>query len=120
MRLRAKKLLAERANPNYVFHHKTKGKPKMRLSPTEKRVFDAIPPVGIPALSLSNLVGINLRRTYKYLRKLREKKLAFALRTRRTYELTAQGKEILRIIDEIEKSAVYSLNIAVPIPQRVS
>jgi DNA-binding HxlR family transcriptional regulator len=50
MRLRAKKLLAERANPHYVFYHKAKGKPKMRLSPTEKRVFDAIPQAGIPAV----------------------------------------------------------------------
>ena len=120
MRLRTKKLLAERANSPYVFYHKAKGRPKMRLSPTEKKVFDLIPQMGIPGRSLSSLVGINLRRTYKYLHKLREKKLVFALRTKRTYELTAQGREILRIIDEIEKLAASSLKMPVPIPQRIS
>jgi predicted transcriptional regulator len=92
----------------------------MRLSPTEKRVFDAIPQVGIPVHSLSSIAGINLRRTYKYLRKLREKKLVFALKTKRTYELTAQGREILKIIDQIEKLAASSLNMPVPVPQQIS
>ena len=120
MRLRTKELLAERTNRHYVFYHKAKRKPKMRLSPTEKRVFDAIPPVGISAFSLSNLAEIRLRRTYKYLRKLREKKLAFVLRTKRIYELTTHGTKILRSIDEIEKLAASPLNMPVPIPKRVS
>jgi predicted transcriptional regulator len=120
MRLRAKRLLAERADSHYVFYHRAKGRPKMRLSPTEKRVFDAIPQIGIPAHSLPGIVGINLRRTYKYLRKLREKKLVFALKTKRTYELTAQGREILKIIDQIEKLAASSLNMPVPVPQQIS
>jgi predicted transcriptional regulator len=120
MRLRAKRLLAERANSHHVFYHKAKGRPRMRLSPTEKRVFDAIPQIGIQVHSLSIIVGINLRRTYKYLRKLREKKLVFALKTKRTYELTAQGREILKIIDQIEKLAASSLNMPVPVPQQIS
>jgi predicted transcriptional regulator len=120
IRLRVKRLLAERPNSHYVFYQKAKGRPKMRLSPTERRVFDAIPQVGIPVNPLSSVVGINLRRTYKYLRRLREKKLVFALRTKRTYELTAQGRELLKTIDRIEKIADSSLNIPVPIPQQTS
>jgi predicted transcriptional regulator/ribosomal protein L31E len=86
----------------------------MRLSPTEKRVFNLIPQMGIPGRSLSSLVGINLRRSYKYLHKLREKNFVFALRTKRTYELTAQGREILRIIDEIEKLRIDFSKIITP------
>jgi len=120
MRLRARGLLAERPHSNYVFYHKAKGKPKMRLSPTEKRVFDAIPQDGIAVCSLSSAVGTNIRRTYKYLRRLREKKLVFALKSMRTYELTARGKEIVSILDEIEKLAASSLSMPVPIPQQIS
>jgi predicted transcriptional regulator len=60
-------------------------------------------------------VGINIRRTYKYLRRLRDKKLVFALKARRTYELTVQGREILDVLEQIEKIAESSLNVPVPI-----
>jgi len=115
MRLRARGLLAKSSRTDYVFYHKVKGKPKMKLSQTEKRVFDAIPQVGIPVRQLSRTLGINVRRTYKYLRRLREKKLVFALKIHRTYELTFQGREILNILDEIENLAFSLLNVPVPI-----
>jgi len=115
MRLRARGLLIKSPRRDYVFYHRVKGRPRVRLSPTEKRVFDMIPHVGIPVRQLSNVVGINLRRTYKYLRRLREKKLVFALKVRRTYELTVQGREIVNILDEIEKLALSSLNVPVPV-----
>jgi len=92
----------------------------MRLSPTEKRVFDAIPQDGIAVDSLSSVVGINVRRTFKYLRRLRMKKLVFALKTRRTYELTVQGREIVNILDEIEKLVASFFNVVAPMPQRLS
>jgi len=115
MRLRARGLLVKSPRTNYVFYHRVKDKPEMRLSPTEERVFDAILQAGIPVRQLSKLVGINLRRTFKYLRRLREKKLVFALKVQRTYELTVRGREIVNMLDEIEKLAFSSLNIQVPI-----
>jgi len=115
MRLRARGLLAKSSRSDYVFYHKVKGKPNISLSPTEKRVFDAIPQAGIPVRQLSNVVGISLRRTFKYLRRLREKKLVFALKVRRTYELTVQGQEIVKILNEIENLALSSLKVPVPI-----
>jgi len=115
MRLRAKGLLAEKPRSNYVLYHRVKGKLRMPLSPTEKRVFEAIPQTGIAIRSLSSAVGINIRRTFKYLHRLREKKLVFALKTRRTYELTVQGRDIANILDEIEKLAESSLNVPVPV-----
>jgi len=120
MRLRVKGLLAKRAHSYYVFYHKAQGKPKTHLSATEKRVFDAIPQTGIAVRSLSRAVGINIRRTYKYLHRLRQKKLVFALKTKRTYELTVQGREIVSTLDNIEKLATSSLKTPLPIPQRVS
>jgi len=115
MRLRARGLLIKSPRTDYVFYHKVNNKPRMKLSPTEERVFNAIPQAGVPVRQLSILVGINLRRTYKYLRKLRAKKLVFALRMHRTYELTVQGQEIVKILDEIEKLALSSLNAPVSI-----
>jgi len=115
MRLRARGLLVKSSRTDYVFYHRVKGKPKMKLSPTEKRVFDAIPQAGISVREISKAVGINLRRTFKYLRRLREKKLVFAIRLSRTYELTVQGREIVNILDEMEKLALSSLNVPVPI-----
>jgi len=115
MRLRARGLLVKGPRTDNVFYHRVKGKPRMRLSPTEKRVFDAIPQLGISVRQLSKVVGINLRRTFKYLRRLREKKLVFALKVHRTYELTVQGREIMNILDEMEKLALSSLNVPVPI-----
>jgi len=114
MRLRARGLLVKSPRRDYVFYHRAKGKPKMKLSPTEKRVFDAIPQAGIPVRQLSSVVDISLRRTFKYLRRLREKKLVFALRMPRTYELTVQGREIVNILDEIENLAFSSMKVPVP------
>ena len=117
-RLRIRGLLTQSTHSDYVFYHRIKGRPKTALSPTEKRVFNSIPLSGIPARQLAKEVGITLRRTYKYLRRLREKKLVFALKTRRTYELTIKGKEIASLLDEIAKLATASLNRPVSMIQR--
>jgi predicted transcriptional regulator len=85
------------------------------LSPTEKRIFKAIPKTGIPARSLSREVGINLRRTYKYLRRLRDKKLVFALKMPRTYELTQSGTEIAKLLEEATRLTMTSLSTPVPV-----
>lgn len=115
MRLKARGLLIKSPRTDYVFYHRVKDKPKMEFSPTEKRVFDAIPQAGIPVRQLSRVVGINLRRTFKYLGRLKEKKLVFSLKVQRTYELTVQGREIVNKLDEIEKLALSSFNILVTI-----
>lgn len=102
MRLRTQGLLqAEKAHGEYVFYHKAKGTPKTNLSPTEKRMFNIIPPEGISTSQLSKEAKITVRRTYKYLLRLRQKKLVFALKSPRTYQLTEKGKEIAAILDEV-------------------
>jgi len=118
MRLRTRGLLNEGLHGEYVFYNKIKGKPKASLSPTEKRIFDIIPLDGISARQLSAQAKITLRRTYKYLRRLREKKLVFALKKPRTYSLTTQGRETAALLDEVERLSSSALSTPMPIPQR--
>jgi len=120
MRLRRKGLIANKSSGDYVFYHKAKKRATAGLSPTEKKVLEAIPDVGVAARTLSKNVGITLRRTYKYLRRLRTKKLVFALRMRKTYELTPQGTEIAVALDDIAKLASESLSTPITALQRSS
>jgi predicted transcriptional regulator len=114
LRLRHRGLLTK-TRLDYVFYHRIKGKPKMKLSSTEKRVFNSIPLTGISAHQLTKEVRITLRRTYKYLRRLREKKIVFALKMHRTYELTINGKEIASVLDKMAKLTTDSLNLPISI-----
>jgi predicted transcriptional regulator len=95
--------LAKKDNRNsYIFHFRTKRNiKKEKLSTTEKRVYKNIPEEGITTKALVNKTNISLRRTYKYLRKLRGKKLAFRRRRPKTYTLTTEGTQIARFLENI-------------------
>jgi DNA-binding HxlR family transcriptional regulator/predicted transcriptional regulator len=114
-RLRKRRLITKNPSSEYVFYHKIKDQPKIKLSPTEKRIFEAIPKAGISARDLSKEVGINLRRTYKYLRRLRDNELVFALRMPRTYELTQSGTEIAQLLEEVARWTMASLSTPIPV-----
>lgn len=120
IRLRRRGLIAKNHSGEYVFYHRVEKRRVAGLSPTEKRVFEAIPDEGIPARMLSKEVGITLRRTYKYLRRLKLKKLILKLRVQKTYELTSQGMEIAVALDEIMKLASQSLSVPIPVSQHSS
>jgi len=106
MRLRTKGILQlEKIHEDYVFYTKAKGKPKSALSPTEKRILDILPTQGVAARQLSKEAGITLRRTYKYLRRLRERQLVFALKKPRTYKLTDKGQEIAKVLRDVSNLA---------------
>lgn len=103
-RLHAANLIAKNNENNYVFYFRTKREPqKEKLSPTEKRVHQSIPEGGITAEELTNNADISLRRTYKYLRRLRGKKLAFKRRRLKVYALTEEGAQIARLLGRIHK-----------------
>ena len=114
MRLRRRGLIVKKSGGDYVFYHKVKKRAVAGLSPTEKRTFEALPDAGVSARTLSKNVGITLRRTYKYLRRLRAKKMVFALRIQKTYQLTPQGMEIAFVLDEMAKLASQSLSPPIP------
>jgi DNA-binding HxlR family transcriptional regulator len=112
-RLREGGMIAKNQSPNYVFYFKTKKEPNVTFSPTEKRVYEAIPETGIPARALSKEVGISLRRTYKYIRRLTRKRLIFARKQPRTYELTSFGREIAACLKEMSKLVSSALQYSV-------
>jgi len=96
-------LATKSKTPDYVFYFRTKKVPKRAFSPTEKKIYEIIPDVGISARELSKEIGINLRRTYKYLRRLRKRRLVFTRKKPRTYELTASGMELTNFLEETAK-----------------
>jgi len=94
-RLQRSELIQTSKEKNYIFFFRTKRNTSLeKLSPTEERVYQDIPDEGIYAGKLSNKSGISLRRTYKYIRKLKGKKLVFERRKPLTYSLTARGLRV--------------------------
>lgn len=101
-RLQDLKLIVNNFPSDRVFYFHTKrGSSLERLSPTQRRVCDAIPQAGIPARELARVAGINLRRVYKYLRNLRGKKLVFRREKPIRYELTEAGRPIAEFLEDI-------------------
>jgi len=101
-RLQKANLITKEDENNYIFYFRSKRNPGMeRLSSTEKRVHENIPDEGITAEKLAEKTNISLRRTYKYLRKLRGKKLAFKRKQPKTYALTSEGT---RFAETLEKT----------------
>lgn len=101
-RLQKRELIFNNSPSDRVFYFRTKRALSLeRLSSTQKRICDAIPQAGISARHLSKVVCINLRRTYKYLRSLRGKKLVFRRYVPIRYELTMKGRAIAEVLEEI-------------------
>ncbi len=102
-RLIEKGLVTRSGTSEYVFYFRTKKVPKKPFSPTEKRVYKSIPEVGTSARELSEMLSINMRRTYKYLRRLRKRRLVFTRKKPRTYELAPSGTKLADFLEEIAK-----------------
>jgi predicted transcriptional regulator len=97
---------------HYIFFFPTKRSPNgSNLSCTERRVYENIPAEGICARKLAENAGISLRRTYKYLRKLKGKKLVFTRKKPTAYALTAKGTQTAIILEAIHKLAVEASTI---------
>lgn len=101
-RLLDRGLVVNNSPSDRVFYFRTKRALSLeRLSLTQKRICDAIPQAGISARELSRVVGINLRRVYKYLRGLRGKKLVFRRNVPVRFKLTVRGRSVAEFLDEI-------------------
>ena len=89
---------------DYIFFFRSKRDPsKETLSETERKIYDSIPNDGISAGRLSQETGLSMRRTYKYLRGLKGKKLVFIRRTPKAYCLTYRGKMLASVLEELEE-----------------
>jgi predicted transcriptional regulator len=109
-RLQKAALAETSTEKDYIFFFKTKRDPDgSDFSPTEKRVYQGIPEEGISARKLAKKAGISLRRTYKYLRKLKGKKLVFTRKRPASYSITAKGLKIGIMLEEMHNLATEAL-----------
>ncbi len=98
-RLREVGLIETPQERDYIFFFRSKRDPtKESLALTEKRVYYAITLEGISARKLSKETSLSMRRTYKYLRGLKGKKLVFIRRTPKIYALTDKGEKLAVIL----------------------
>ncbi len=98
-RLKTSDLIETPTDRDYVFFFRSKRDPrKESLAHTEKKVYKNIPDDGIPARKLAKKTDISLRRTYKYLRGLKGKKLVFTRKTPKVYTLTRKGEKLAQLI----------------------
>lgn len=100
-RLQSRNLIAKSDLSGRVYYFKTKRRPTRKLSPTEMKIFKALPKEGISAKDLQEKVGVNIRRIYKYLRRLRYKRHVKKGEKIALYNITDAGR-----------SLVQSLNVA--------
>jgi predicted transcriptional regulator len=103
-RLKSTGLIRTPQERDYVFFFKSKrDQTKETLTATEAEVYNNIAPEGISAKKLAQKTGLSLRRTYKYLRGLKGKKLVFARKTPKTYALTEKGERLAWLLNELNK-----------------
>jgi len=103
-RLRSAGLIETPMERNYIFFFKSKRDPnKENFTLTERRIYDAIPNEGISAGKLAQETGLSIRRTYKYLRGLKGKKLVFIRKTPKAYGLTCKGEKLASVLQELQQ-----------------
>lgn len=109
-RLQKAALAETSTEKDYIFFFTTKRDPnESGFSPTERRVYENIPKEGISARKLAKEAGISLRRTYKYLRKLKGKKLVFTRKRPASYSITARGVKIGAMLEAMHNLAAEAL-----------
>jgi DNA-binding HxlR family transcriptional regulator/predicted transcriptional regulator len=103
-RLRSVGLIETPNERDYIFFFKSKRDPnKETLTATEQKIYDTIPNGGISAGKLAKETGLSTRRTYKYLRGLKGKKLIFIRRTPKAYGLTSKGEMLASVLQELQQ-----------------
>jgi len=103
-RLRSVRLIRTPKDRSYIFFFKSKRDPnKDNLADTEKRVYDAVTYEGISAGNLARKTGLCMRITYRYVRRLKGKKLVFTRRTPKVYGLTCKGRKLVQVIRELQQ-----------------
>jgi predicted transcriptional regulator len=106
--------LAKTSEENgYVYFFKTKrDSAKERVSATERRLYENILTDGVSAPDLAEKTKISLRRTYKYIRRLKGKKLVFSRRRPKSYSLTAEGVQFTVRLEGVGKLVEEALATA--------
>ena len=103
-RLRSVGLIETPEERDYIFFFKSKRDPgKETFTDTERKVYDNLPTEGISAGKLAKETELSMRRTYKYLRGLKGKKLVFIRKTPKAYGLTCKGEMLASVLQELQK-----------------
>ncbi len=103
-RLRSAGLLETPEERDYIFFFRSKRDPsKEAFTTTERKVYDTIPSDGISAGKLARETGLSMRRTYKYLRGLKGKKLVFVRKTPKAYGLTCKGEMLASVLQGLHE-----------------
>ncbi len=112
-RLKTSALIETPEERDYIFFFKSKRDlSKETLSSTETKVYGNIPDEGIPAQKLAQKTDLSVRRTYKYLRGLKGKKLVFARKTPKTHSLTDKGERLAWLLNELHKLVDETLSFS--------
>ena len=103
-RLRSVGLVETPEERDYIFFFKSKRDPgKETFTDTERKIYEAISADGISAGKLAKETGLSMRRTYKYLRGLKGKKLVFVRKTPKAYGLTCKGESLAEILQGLQE-----------------
>ncbi len=103
-RLRSVGLIETPEERDYIFFFKSKRDPnKETFSETEYKVYEAIGPEGVSAGKLAKETRLSMRRTYKFLRGLKGKKLIFIRRTPKAYGLTCKGEMLASVLQGLQQ-----------------
>ena len=100
-RLQVSGLVAVSTSSNHIFYFRAKNRPTRKLSPSELKIFKALPKEGISIRDLSAEVDLSVRTIYNYLKSLRYKRHVKKEKKTVLYKLTNSGS-----------SMVQSLNVA--------
>jgi predicted transcriptional regulator len=110
-RLKTSELIETPEERDYIFFFRSKRNPdKETLSITEDRIYISIPEEGISAKKLSEKAVLSVRRIYKYLRRLKGKKLVFTRKTPKAYCLTTKGEKLASLLRELHNIVEETLS----------
>jgi len=103
-RLRSVSLIETPMERDYIFFFKSKRDVnKESLTETELKMYETIADEGISAGKLSKETRLSMRRTYKYLRGLKGKKLVFIRKTPKAYGLTCKGEMLASVLKGLQQ-----------------
>jgi predicted transcriptional regulator len=102
-RLKTVGLIESPKERDYVFFFRSKRDPNREtLSLTERKVYTGVSEDGVSAKKLAEKTGLCMRRTYKYLRGLKGKKLVFTRKTPKVYGLTEKGEKLAVVLRDLQ------------------
>jgi predicted transcriptional regulator len=110
-RLKTANLIATSEERDYIFFFRSKRDPsKETFSSTENKVYNSVPNKGISAKKLAKKTELTKRTTYKYLRRLKRKKLIFTRKTPKAYCLTTKGEKLASRLHELHNLVEETIN----------